>query len=263
MIAALSGKAQAQSVAASVTQTNQKPESSLPSGIATPNKGSGGMLGVYIGDINEERARELKLPEARGAVIGKVEEGSPAAKAGLQENDVILAFNDYQIYNPTQLYRLLTESSAGLVVTFGISRGGIPQNMRIVLGQSRSDRRSEKENYYATADAYLAAANERTKEAEEAKRRGDEKEAARLEGEVRDFRRLSDDSRALVDKDISEGRVQPAVAARRSSNNVTAARYQLGIRATSLNEQLAAFFNVRGGVLVNEVRVGGIAESSG
>lgn len=261
-----SAKAQAQPTAASVTQTNQKSETS---GIAASQKdsfgqkGSGGMLGVYVGDINEERAKELRLTEARGAVVGKVEEGSPAAKAGLQKDDVILAFNDSQIYNPAQLYRLLTESSAGVVATLGISRSGNSQNLRVTLGQSRVAQQSQKGNVYATADAHLVAATERAKEAEETRRRGDEKEAIRLEAEASDFRRLSDESRASVDKDISEGRVPLSPSSLRLSNNVTVARYQLGVRVTPLNEQLAAFFNVRSGVLVNEVRVGGIAESAG
>lgn len=259
-VTTFSVEALAQSSVASVTQSNQKNETSS---MAASQKGSGGLLGGYLGDISEARATELKLAEARGAVIGKVEEGSPAAKAGLQENDVILAFNDYQIYNPTQLYNLLTESSAGVVVTLGISRKGVLQSVRVTLGQSQVAQRSQRENVYATADAHLLAATERVKEAEEARRRGDEKEAVRLEAEASDFRRLSEESRASVDKDISEGRITISTASRRLSNNVTVARYQLGVRVTPLNEQLAAFFKVSGGVLVNEVRVGGIAESSG
>lgn len=253
-------EAPAQSVAASVIQSNQKSDTSS---IATPTKGSGGMLGVYVGDINEARAKELKLAEARGAVIGKVEEGSPAAKAGLQEHDVILAFDDHQIYNPSQLYRFLTETSAGVVVTLGISRDGASQSLRVTLGQSRAGRRGQGENVYATADAHLAAANERVKEAEEARQRGDLKEAAQLEAEAKDFRKLADESRSSVDKDIREGRLQPALSSKRLNNNVAAARYQLGVRVAPLNEQLAAFFNVRNGVLVNEVRVGGVAEIAG
>lgn len=265
-ITALSVKAQVQSTASSVTQSNQKSETS---GIAASQKdslgqkGSGGMLGVYLGDISEARANELNLAEARGALVGKVEEGSPAAKVGLQKDDVILAFNDSRIYNPAQFYKLLTEASAGAVVTLGISRDGISQNLRVTLGQSRVAQRSQKDNVYATADAHLVAANERAREAEEARRRGDEKEAARLEAEAIDFRRLSDESRASVDKDISEGRLQPLLTSKRLSNNVAAARYQLGVRVTQLNEQLSAFFDVQNGVLVNEVRVGGIAEIAG
>ncbi|MFN0111330.1 MAG: PDZ domain-containing protein [Blastocatellia bacterium] len=257
-LAITTATAQAQSVASSVTLVNPKSEIS---GIA--QTGSGGMLGVYLGDINEARAKELKLADARGVVIGKIEEGSPAAKAGLQQDDVIRAFNDHPIYNPTQFYKLLTESSAGAVVSLSIVRSGVSQAVRVTLGPKRAAQRSQNENIYATADAYLGTANERVKEASEARQRGDEKEAARLEFEGSEFRKLSEDSRAAVDKDIREGRVQLSSASKGFSNNVASARYQLGVRVSPLNEQLAAFFNVRSGVLINEVRVGGIAESSG
>lgn len=251
---------QAQSGASSITHSNQKSESS---GIALPSKSSGAMLGVYLGDINDERARDLKLSEARGAVVGKVEDGSPAAKAGLQENDVILTFNSQKVNNPAQFNRLLTQVSAGVVVTLGISRDGVSQTIRATLGQRATSQRSQNNNVYATAEAYLQAANERTKEADEARRRGDEKEVVRLESEARDFRRLSDEARASVDKDISEGRLANSPSSLRLNNNVTAARYQLGVRISPLNEQLADFFKVKEGVLVNEVRVGGVAESAG
>jgi S1-C subfamily serine protease len=45
--------------------------------------------------------------------------------------------------------------------------------------------------------------------------------------------------------------------------DVTAARYQLGVRVTGLTEQLAKFFNAGGGVLVNEVVAGEAAERAG
>ena len=96
---------------------------------------AGGYLGVYLGDVNEERARGLNLSETRGAVVGKVEEDSPAAKAGLQENDVILAFNDRQVRNRVEFFGLLIESPPGSKVTLSISRGGERQKISVELGR--------------------------------------------------------------------------------------------------------------------------------
>ncbi|MBS1790449.1 MAG: PDZ domain-containing protein [Acidobacteria bacterium] len=253
-------QAQAQPSASSINQSNQKSETS---GAGASLKSSGVMLGVYLGDISEERAKDLKLTEARGALVGNVQENSPAAKAGLQENDVILAFNNQQIFNPAQFHRLLMKASAGSIATLVIHRAGVSQTVRVSLGQRPITQRGSNSNFYATAEAYMQAANERSKEAEDARLRGDEKEARRLEGEAADFRKLSDEARASVDKDISEGRVGTSPSSLRVGNHITAARYQLGVRVSSLNEQLATFFNVKNGVLVNEVRAGGVAESAG
>jgi serine protease Do len=96
---------------------------------------AGGYLGVYLGDVNEERARGLNLPETRGAVVGKVEESSPAAKAGIQENDVILAFNDHPVRNRGEFFGMLIESAPGSKVTLSISRAGERQKISVELGR--------------------------------------------------------------------------------------------------------------------------------
>lgn len=261
LIAAVSINALSQSSATSIPHVTQ--DSKTPGFTIARNRSGGGFLGVYLGDINEERARELKLSEARGAVIGKVEDDSPAAKAGLRENDVILAFNDQQIYNPTQLYKLLSNSGPGNNVTLGVSRQGIVKQIAVSLGQRRASQRDDQQKLFADADADLDAAEDRLQQAEEARKRGDEKEAARLLEEEKVFRKSSEERRAWAEKELREGKVQINPNARRLSYNITAARYQLGVRVTPLNEQLARFFNVTNGVLVNEVRAGAAAEIAG
>ncbi len=250
-----------QSSAASFPQVIQ--DSKTPGLPIARGKSSGGFLGVYLGDINEKRAKELNLSEARGAVVGKVEDGSPAAKAGLREDDVILAFNNQQIYNPTQLYKLLSNSTPGGNVTLSVSRHGVVQQMTVNLGQRRASQRDDQQRLFADADADLEAAEDRLRQAEEARKRGDEKEAARLLDEEKVFRKSSEERRAWAEKELREGNIQLSPNIRRLSSNTTAARYQLGVRVTTLNEQLAKFFNVNHGVLVNEVRAGGAAEIAG
>lgn len=238
-------------------------QDSKPSSTVMTRKSGGGSLGVYLGDINEERAKELRLSEARGALVGTVEESSPAAKAGLQVNDVILTFNNHQIFNPTQFFKLLNESAPGTSVTLGISRGGVSLSKPVVLGQRRNGQREERLRLYAEAEAHMAAAEEAERAKEEAKARGNEKDAAKFAEEEKVFRRMAEDSRAAIDKDLQEGKVSFSAPAQPSGYNILAARYQLGVRVTSLTAQLAAFFNVKNGVLVNEVRVGGAAEQAG
>src|SRR2546421_1300989 len=57
------------------------------------NLGEGSYLGVFLEEVTPDRMKELGLSEERGAIIMKVVEGSPAAKAGLKENDVVVSFN--------------------------------------------------------------------------------------------------------------------------------------------------------------------------
>src|SRR5262249_3045832 len=75
------GSAFAQSTASGVSQQASQPNSKTPGNeITSVQVSSGGYLGVYLGDVvNAERAKELGLKETRGAVVGRVEDGSPAA----------------------------------------------------------------------------------------------------------------------------------------------------------------------------------------
>ncbi len=228
---------------------------------------SGGYLGVFLGDVNDERARELKLPEIRGAVVGKVEEGSPGEKAGLKENDVILSFNEHQVQNRTQIYRLLTEASAGSNVNLGISREGKAQSLVVMLGERRQAGGDRRVGLFSEVNALLDLAEKNHQQAEELKLKGDEKGAAKLLEEEKAIRKEAEVRRAFIEKELREGRIQQPAAARRpdlAELAVSLNRSQLGLSAIELTEQLARFFNVTGsGILVTEVRAGESAESAG
>lgn len=95
----------------------------------------GAFLGAYLADVNEPRARELRLPETRGALVGKVLEDSPAAKAGLRENDVILAFDNQPIQAANSIYVLLNETLPESRVMLKIVREGIERDVTLIVGE--------------------------------------------------------------------------------------------------------------------------------
>ncbi|MBD3332012.1 PDZ domain-containing protein, partial [candidate division GN15 bacterium] len=55
---------------------------------------SHGWLGVFTQEVEPEIARAFDLGVKYGAIINEVVEDSPAEKAGLKADDVIVAFND-------------------------------------------------------------------------------------------------------------------------------------------------------------------------
>jgi C-terminal processing protease CtpA/Prc len=227
-------------------------------------KGGGGFLGAYLGDIDAARARELKLSDPVGAYIARVEEGSPGNKAGLMENDVILSFNEQKIQNRTQLFHLLESSIPGSKVALGISRDGSPQTLSVVLGERRRAVFDQQERLFSEANAYLSMADELRKQMEEARQKGDEKNAVRLAEEEQKVRKIAEESRAFTEKELREGRIQLAPNSLRPDQTVSLYRYNLGLTAIMLNDQMSAFFNANGaGVLVVEVRAGELAERAG
>jgi len=95
--------------------------------------GGSSYLGVDIADVTAERLGELKLKEEHGAEITMVDQDAPAGKAGLKEHDVILTVNGSAVESAAQLRRMIRETPAGRVVTFGISRDGQPLTMKVQL----------------------------------------------------------------------------------------------------------------------------------
>lgn len=224
----------------------------------------GGYLGVYLGDVGEERARELNLQEVRGALVGKVAEGSPGERAGLKENDVILSLNDEKIQNRAQFHRLLTGTSPGSRVQLEISREGRRRIISATLGQRISAGSDERERLFGESNALLLVAEERRQMAEEARQKGDEKSAARLLEEERELRKQGAERREFVESQLREGKIALPNRVQRAEVGVARGRNRLGLIAIPLSEQLARQFNVAGtGLFVTEVRAGEAAERAG
>lgn len=95
-------------------------------------------LGVNLAEVNADRARELKLKEPYGVEITRVEEGSPAEKAGLKAGDVVLEYNGQRVEGMEQFGRLVRETPAGREAKLLVSRGGVNQTIAATLGTRKA-----------------------------------------------------------------------------------------------------------------------------
>ncbi|MEY9560155.1 Do family serine endopeptidase (plasmid) [Sinorhizobium fredii] len=62
-----------------------------------------GRIGISVQDLTPDLAEALSIAESYGAVVGRVEQDSPAAHAGLQAGDVIIAVNNRKITGSADL----------------------------------------------------------------------------------------------------------------------------------------------------------------
>lgn len=62
-----------------------------------------GRIGIAVQDLTPDLAEALSIEESHGAVVGSVEQNSPAEQAGLQAGDVILAVNKRKITGAADL----------------------------------------------------------------------------------------------------------------------------------------------------------------
>jgi len=107
--------------------------------ILTDGKVSRGYLGVMIQPLTPELAKEFKLPENTGALVGDVTSKSPAAEAGLKEGDVIIDFNGKKVTDSRHLRLMAAQMSPGTRVTLKAIRNGKEQTFTLKLGELPSE----------------------------------------------------------------------------------------------------------------------------
>ncbi len=93
---------------------------------------SGSYLGVSLADIDADRAKAVKLDEPRGVEVTRVEEGSPAEKAGIKQGDVLLSYNGENILGAQELGRLVRETPEGRRIKVQLWRDGKAQTLTVV-----------------------------------------------------------------------------------------------------------------------------------
>jgi len=98
----------------------------------------GGWLGVGVSEVSADKMKALKLPEERGALLGRIVPESPAAKAGLKENDVVLEINGQRIEGAEQFRRMIHEIPAGRTANLSVWRDGRSQNVKVTVGKPES-----------------------------------------------------------------------------------------------------------------------------
>ncbi len=81
-----------------------------------------GWLGVSLQPLTLELAQSLGMADANGAVVGSTMADGPAAKAGLQQGDVIVGFNKIPVEDYRHVQRLVAESPVGKGVTLQVIR---------------------------------------------------------------------------------------------------------------------------------------------
>ena len=189
----------------------------------------GGYLGVYAENISRENMAQYRMSQPRGVGITQVVQGSPAEKAGLKKDDVILRLDGENITSVRKLNRLVSEIAPDQSVRVTVSRGGAEQELTATVG---------KRNNFGMAQGFFSGDSKGWKWETDPK-------AFKFEGplmEKFEFDRDGDGDFTF----ILNGR-------------------RIGISTMTLNKQLADYFGVSGGkgVLVTAVTEDGPAAKAG
>jgi len=94
-----------------------------------------GFLGVQVETLSPNEARRIGFPFAGGAIISAVENGAPAARAGLQRGDVVVQINGTEVLEDRQLRLLISRNRPQSNVALKVVRNGEPMSLNVALGE--------------------------------------------------------------------------------------------------------------------------------
>lgn len=83
-----------------------------------------GYLGIYYAPITPDNAEFFGLKEAKGVVVTQVMKGTPAMKAGVLDNDVIIGISGKEIKDPLDVARIVGSMRPGDKAALDVMRAG-------------------------------------------------------------------------------------------------------------------------------------------
>lgn len=94
--------------------------------------------GLRVQTIDEGIKKYYGLKDTRGVIITNIESGSPAAKAGLEESDIIRSVDEFRIHDYNSMANILQEYMTNDLITLKILRNKKEQIIKMKL-ERRND----------------------------------------------------------------------------------------------------------------------------
>ncbi len=121
-----------------------------------------GWLGVGIQALSPELAQSFGLEGEKGALITEVRKDSPADKAGLKTEDIVLEYDGKQVHDANELSRLVASTAVGKKVVIKVLRSGKSEEVPVTIGRLSED--AEGERAAVSEDTLGVSVKELTKE---------------------------------------------------------------------------------------------------
>jgi serine protease Do len=221
--------------------------------------GSGPRLGVQIRDITADDVTKLKLAGPNGVIVDEVVKESAAEKAGVKAGDIVVQFDGENVRSAQQFTRLVRETVAGRTVKMAVLRDG----KRVELSAAPAMAANE------ALDIHISGENMQEMEKNLQKQLGEVGENMRqyhLErrvpapgGGMNQWR-----GQMPTPMPVPEGDVMQFFGDRGTGNFFfSAGRGRLGVTVQDLTPELAGYFGVKDGLLVNSVKADSPAAKAG
>lgn len=225
-------------LAAQVPASSPAPPAAVPAPAPpapAPPVQEAGFLGLVIEDVSPETATALGLERVRGARVVDVVDDGPAAGGGVREGDVVLSWNGESVEGALHLQRLVRETPPERSVPLALFRDGERLETEVTVGERPGP------------SAALRSLDD------------EEREEIRLR--LEEARQHAEEARQRA----REGRQRARELRVRSLRAAHLSGPRIGVRLSSLTDQLGGYFGLDGddGALVVRVEDDSPADSSG
>ncbi len=105
---------------------------------------SRGVIGVSVSPVPADALAEFGLKERKGALVGTVSKGMPAAKAGIEPGDVILEFNGKVVKNRDELVSTVVATKPGTTVPIKVLRDKKEMTLSLTVDELNLDEESNR-----------------------------------------------------------------------------------------------------------------------
>jgi len=99
-----------------------------------------GWLGVMIQKVTPELAKQFGLEKTEGALVARVIKDSPAEKAGIEREDIIIEFDDKKIHKMSELPRIVANTPVGKRVAVKVIRQGREKELKVEVGELKEEK---------------------------------------------------------------------------------------------------------------------------
>jgi membrane-associated protease RseP (regulator of RpoE activity) len=229
--------------------------------------GKGSYLGIGVQELNPESARKLKIAEPHGVQVTHVGEDSPAAKAGVQEEDVVLEFNGQRVEGVEQFVRLVRETPPGRTVKLLINRGGNTKTLSATVGDRKAfmhmdPKFAEDMSKMGEEMKHQFGPDSKFQQDMQKEFGPDSKFRHEMEGQFGPDSQFQHDMQKLKD-DMQKMHWDWQMHGPDNADESHGRGPRLGVETEPVGSQLGEFFGVKQGVLVRSVAEGSAAAKAG
>lgn len=111
-----------------------------------------GRIGVVIQSVTQELAESFGMKAPKGAIVSQVEKDGPAAKAGLQEGDIITAVNGKAIDDSVDMPVIIGSMAPGSIAKLSIIRNNKDMTLDVKVEEAPNESASSNASKTAAAN---------------------------------------------------------------------------------------------------------------